>query len=393
MEKYKNHEYIIMLLKRYLEGDKSEAVRTEVEEWLQDSKGNRELFERLKSSRILAEKLRFYESSDKRADWKVICCKTGISSSPFLRLRSWFHYAAIVAGLALAVWGGFVKWGGMQEATPVVQFIRQDTIVPGFRQAYIELANGEKIRLGELAGQVERVVEGGRLKEAGQGLLVMPDSLSAKENYNAKFNRLEVPRGGEYELTLSDGTKVWLNSDSQLEFPFAFSSDKRLVRLKGEAYFEVKRDEKKPFKVELEGVEVLVLGTSFNIYAHDNQVNTTLVAGSVEIHTEAGNYKLIPGEQASFAEGKVKIVKVDVAEQIGWKEGKFIFRSRRLEEVMVILARWYNLEVIYQNPEVKNLHFTGNIPRHSTISELLKFIERTGLVHFKVDGHKVLVFK
>lgn len=390
MEKYKEYEDIIVFLKRYLEGDSDDATKNRLEEWLQASEKNRELFCRIKSRELLVQKLKFCEQTDKNEDWKVIRRRIGQSSSHSL-FRYWYRYVAIVAGIGFVMGMLYFSWEKAPHSQPVARATPLDSILPGSHQAYIELASGERIRLGDASDKMERVVEGGKLTEAGQGLVITTDSISDAQT--TKFNRLEVPKGGEYELMLADGTKVWLNSDSELEFPLAFRGNKRLVRLKGEAYFEVRHNESKPFEVELQGMEVVVLGTSFNIYAYDDRVNTTLVKGSVEIHAGGGNYMLVPGEQASLCEGKVKIEKVDVTEQIGWKEGKFIFRSKRLEEVMATLARWYNLEIVYQNPEVKDLHFTGNIPRHATITELLKFIERTHLVHFVIQGRKVFVSK
>lgn len=388
MEKYKNYEDIIILLKRYLEGNCDEMTKARLEEWLQASEKNRELLRRIKDREILADKLRFHEQTNINDDWQVIRHKISPSSSHSL-FRHWYRYAALIAGIGLIFGILYLRWEKLPEAQSVAQTIRQDSIVPGCRQAYLELASGERIRLGDTLDKIEKIVEGGKLTETGQGLIVTPDRVADVQS--RVMNRLKVPKGGEYELMLPDGTKVWLNSDSELKFPLAFPGNERLVSLKGEAYFEVSHDKSKPFQVELEGMKVVVLGTSFNIYAYSDQINATLVKGSVEIQASGEHYKLVPGEQASLREGQVKIEKVDVAEQIGWKEGKFIFRSKRLEEVMTTLSRWYNLEVVYQSPKVKDLHFTGNVPRHATISELLKFLERTHLVHFVIQERTVFV--
>ena len=182
-----------------------------------------------------------------------------------------------------------------------------------------------------------------------------------------------------------------MNSDSKLEFPVHFRGKERVVRLNGEAYFQVKRNEAMPFKVMVDQMEVKVLGTSFDIYAYDEEVRTTLVEGAVKVTLEGESYRLVPGEQAHVKGGKVEVGKVDVYECIAWKEGKFVFRDKRLEEVLEILGRWYDLEIFYQNPEVKNLHFTGNILRHASIDEVLKFLAHTQLVRFDVRGRTVIV--
>ena len=182
-----------------------------------------------------------------------------------------------------------------------------------------------------------------------------------------------------------------LNSDSKLEFPNTFVGDERRVKLAGEAYFEVAKNKAKPFRVEVDRVEVVVLGTSFNIHAYDEAVKTTLVEGAVKLNVAGKAYSLSPGFEANVDQGGVRIVKSDVYEQIAWKDGRFVFREKRLEEVMSILSRWYDFEIFYQNAAVKDLHFTGNIPRHATINEVLKFLERTHLVHFSVVGRTVIV--
>ena len=151
------------------------------------------------------------------------------------------------------------------------------------------------------------------------------------------------------------------------------------------------KNKAKPFRVEVDRVEVVVLGTSFNIHAYDEAVKTTLVEGAVKLNVAGKAYSLSPGFEANVDQGGVRIVKSDVYEQIAWKDGRFVFREKRLEEVMSILSRWYDFEIFYQNAAVKDLHFTGNIPRHATINEVLKFLERTHLVHFSVVGRTVIV--
>ena len=224
------------------------------------------------------------------------------------------------------------------------------------------------------------------LKEEKDGVMILPGDSLADKAVAVEKSWIVVPRGGEYQLILPDGTKVWLNSDSKLEFPNTFVGDERRVKLAGEAYFEVAKNKAKPFRVEVDRVEVVVLGTSFNIHAYDEAVKTTLVEGAVKLNVAGKAYSLSPGFEANVDQGGVKIVKSDVYEQIAWKDGRFVFREKRLEEVMSILSRWYDFEIFYQNAAVKDLHFTGNIPRHTTINEVLKFLERTHLVHFSAFG-------
>ena len=245
--------------------------------------------------------------------------------------------------------------------------------------------------MGEWEKGLVKNVDGGMLKEGEEGLIMVGDDSVKNEVQEVEFNRVVVPRGGEYRLILADGTKVWMNSDSKFEFPTVFTGKERRVRLQGEAYFQVQRNEKMPFRIEVNGIEVAVLGTSFNIQAYGELMYTTLVEGAVALNVGGDTFRLSPGEEAKVNKRKVRVQKVDVYERIAWKEGKFVFREKRLEEVMEILGRWYDVEICYRNAAVKDLHFTGNIPRHATISEVLQFLERTRLVHFSIAGRTVIV--
>lgn len=386
----KENERLIFLLKEDLKGGLSEEEQAEVEAWADNSASNRALLERVRHRKSLGEKLDFYLSTDSRRDWEEIQRKTHLGVRSAIRWYRW-AYAAVVTGILILSAYLYIAQQPMSGQMLAQAEMPADSIQPGSQRAYIELASGEILRLGDTLNRVDKKLEGAELKEvAGGVLLVASDTLPAVETQVA-YNRLSVPRGGEYRLNLPDGSRVWVNSDSRLEFPTAFSGDKRLVRLSGEAYFEVKHNENMPFQVEANGVKIRVLGTSFNIYAYEQRVNTTLVQGKVEVDVAENTYRLSPGEQAAVEQGQVKVTKVDVEEQTGWKDGKFIFREKRLEDVMNILARWYDLEVFYRNNAVKDLHFTGNIPRHTSIPEVLKFLERTHLMHFTINGHTIIV--
>lgn len=389
MEEYP--EYIITLLKQYLDGECDEEACRELQKWLVASEKNRALFERIRSGKILAEKFAYYQKEDKEKDWKAICSKVALKKSS-RKLHYRLRYAAILVFIIGGLWLYRMQRASVEKVAPLSQVV-SESVQPGYRQAYLELAGGERIRLGDSLNRIEKKVQGGELKEMDEGLILVADDSVCGKREKMDYYTLTVPRGGEYQLTLADGTKVWMNSDSRLEFPQVFIGGERLIRLSGEAYFEVSSDEKHPFVVETGEMKVVVLGTSFNIHAYDNEINTTLVKGLVSIQTHEGDFRLTPGYQAVVADGKVTIGKVDVYEEIAWKEGKFVFVGKRLEEVMTTLARWYDLEVIYQDKEVKEIYFTGNIPRHASVGEVLKFLERTDLVHFKIQEHVVTVTK
>lgn len=390
MEEHKDIERKIFLIKNYLKGELSAGDAGELKDWLGDSEERRGMLQRMQDKKNLLEKLEFYRSAGSAEDWEMICRKSGISSRKLLYTRI-ARYAAVLVGVFL-ISLAFVKLtrpGGGEK--PLAAAIATDSIRPGFRQAYIELAGGEKIMLGDSVKRLVKNIEGAVLKEEQDGLVMVSDSSSKEDARKIEYNRIVVPRGGEYQLTLADGTKVWLNSDTKLEFPVVFSGKARKVRLSGEAYFQVKPDKSAPFCVEVNKMEIVVLGTSFNVHAYDETIKTTLVEGRVEVKFEGASYRLTPGYEANVNRGKVTVGKADLYERTAWKDGKFVFREKRLEEVLAILSRWYDIEIFYQNSSVKDLHFTGNVPRHATIGEVLKFLEHTGIVRFTIAGRTVIV--
>lgn len=377
----------VKLLKASLERELSEQEQKDLDRWLNLSEKNREVYKRLHDNHLLLEKLSFYESSDTEADWQQVLQKIRRNKTR-LWLR-WMSYAAVFTGLLFAV--GLFYVYNKNVVIQVADFQVQDTISPGFRQAYIEFGTGEKVVLGERGGGFVKKIGQGVMRENEEGLVMeFVDSLQTKAVKN-EYGKVVVPCGGEYQLLLADGTQVWLNSDSKLEFPLVFTGTERRVKLCGEAYFKVQPNKNMPFRIEVGDSEICVLGTSFNVNYYENHMRTTLVEGAVSVATCGHNYFLSPGEEATVSAGKVEIEKVDVYERIAWTEGKFVFRDRRLEEVMDILKRWYDVEVFYQKEEVKDLHFTGNIPRHATIGEVLRFLERTRLVHFNISERTVIV--
>ena len=215
------------------------------------------------------------------------------------------------------------------------------------------------------------------------------DSLIEKVEYN----RMVVPRGGEYKIVLADGSEVWVNSQSELEFPSRFTGNERRVKLRGEAYFEITKNVDMPFIVEVQDKEIRVLGTSFNVSDYANIFVTTLVSGNVQVNTKHQDYVLDPSMQIQVEGEKVSVDRVDVKEFTAWKDGLFVFKKRRLQEVMDILSRWYDVDVFYQNVDLQDLHFTGTIQRHSEIVDVLTFLEKTDMVKFNLEGKTLIVFK
>ena len=205
-----------------------------------------------------------------------------------------------------------------------------------------------------------------------------------------------MPRGGEFFVILADGTEVWLNADSELEYPVKFTADKREVRLKGEAYFSVKKDTKKPFMVRSGEYQLKVYGTEFNLNTYkNNEIQAVLVKGSVgfKANRTAGEVRLKPNQLgvANEATGKAEVKEVDVYPYIAWKSQDVVFVNERLESIMEKAARWYDVNVFFQNESLKDLRFFGNMQRYADIQELLFFLENTSDARFSVKDRTVIV--
>lgn len=266
-----------------------------------------------------------------------------------------------------------------------------EAILPGTQKAILITGEGKTVNLSLETAEVE-IGEGVKAKNSDRALIY---SGTSAEGIEQTENQLIVPRGGEYAIVLSDGTKVWLNSASELKYPVHFAGDTRKVYLKGEAYFQVAPDRQKAFIVITDDIEVKVYGTEFNINTRAaGYVQTTLVQGSVSVKTERSGEKMLkPDQLAQFDRltGETEIKDVDVSNYIGWKSGIYIFEDKSVEQIMDELSLWYDIEVFFRNNASRNRHFSGSLPRYREIDEMLKVIEKTSHVRFEVKGKTIIV--
>lgn len=270
----------------------------------------------------------------------------------------------------------------------------RDFILPGKNQASLTLANGEKVLLNDSnIGTLNNLMGNSVLVNDGQ---LIYNTQSKGEV--GKYNLIEIPRGGQYQVILPDGSKVWLNSESSLQYPVAFPENERKVVLTGEAYFEVVKNHKKPFKVEILHQNIEVLGTQFNVSAYTNQANlkTTLIEGSVKVSVATDKPLMLkPGEQAQtdiIPNNQSRIIskKVDVDEIVAWKNGDFIFANSNITDVMKQIERWYDVEIVYEG-KVTTDKFYGIISRSKKLGDVLNLLETAGTVQFNVTGNTIEV--
>lgn len=305
----------------------------------------------------------------------------------------WVKYAAVLILPLVVGWMAF-----RFLSSPEISGTADHKILPGKRLATLTLGDGRQIRLSEDAPEKILVTDGKVIINQNEQGIHYNSRVGEEMGKEQKRHVLTVPRGGEYRLTLSDGTKIVLNADSHLVFPEVFGKEERQVELRGEAYFEVAGDQQHPFVVKTASGEIRVLGTVFNLsaYPEDERVEMTLVEGKVAFQAvgKAGDCVLQAGEQLVYEREsrKMQLKKVDPRLYTSWKEGKFIIEAMRLEDIMRRLARWYNVEVFYQNSGVKELVFSGDLERYGSCEEILNIISLSTHVHFSVQGRTVMVY-
>ena len=303
------------------------------------------------------------------------------------RQRLWvqaMRYAAIVlVPLAAAAY----LWTMFHPAEPATE--AETPIVPGTFRAQLTLDDGRTVALDSTAFRSIGQLPEATVKVADRVLTYTRSDHAAPAE--VKYNTLEIPRGGEYALQLADGSRVWLNAETRLRYPVAFAGTERRVELTGEAYFEVSKDATRPFIVRANGVDVRVLGTSFNVAAYGAEVVTTLVEGRVAVEAGSERVTLEPDRQAVWDGERMEVRQVDASNYGLWRKGIFYFEDRRLEEILDALARWYGVEVFYVNPETKDMRFTVEIKRYENIDAILRRIAQTERVHFGVSGRTVTV--
>ncbi|QJB34867.1 FecR domain-containing protein [Chitinophaga oryzae] len=312
--------------------------------------------------------------------------------APRKRFYRWTYAAAAAAVLAIVAVGGVFFFPRKQPPAITVKekSVFHNDIEPGGNKATLTLANGSTVVLDDVVTDTLAPQGNSRITRTGNGQL----AYQAQSGVPGKpvYNTLTTPAGGQFRLTLPDGSKVWLNAASSITFPTAFTGKDRTVELKGEAYLEVSRNPQQPFKVKVRDMEVSVLGTHFNINAYPDEkgIRTTLLEGSVRVNNEEQSYTLKPGQQAQLQpNGQFSLHTVDTEDIIAWKDGQFAFDDADIHTVMRQVARWYGAEVIYEG-NVSH-HFMGTIPRDVPVSRLLKMLELTGRVSFVVDGNKIIV--
>lgn len=371
-------ELIRGYVKGTLEKEEQEALRA----WVEESEHHREMLEEFCSEEYPEIKDGIHALFDEEAGYRLF-----LRGKKQIDRRRIFQRVGTVAAVLLigcCVAGGLLweRFRHTAEEVTVAEIIR-----PGRSCATLTLAGGEQIllcdtlfkQLGQPTAEVQ--IEGKQVNYRKN------DSVN-----RLVWNKISIPRGGEYRLLLADGTQVWLNTETELKYPAAFGADCREVELKGEAYFEVAKDTARPFVVRTERMDVRVLGTCFDVKVYpDETVRTVLVSGSIEASGDGQKQVVRPGEQVAWQNGRLHVQPVNVEACIAWKDQRFVFDDELLEEVVKKLERWYDVEFFIRNASVRELRFTGNLPKYENLNHVLDKLELVTRIHFVQKGRTVVV--
>ncbi|WP_169503711.1 FecR family protein [Butyricimonas synergistica] len=376
-----------LIAKQLVEG-LNEEEKQELNDWIAEP-GNDSFYQEITEKEYVKLRLEKWSSIDVKKHTTAFEKEIGIK--PVRRVSVWWQYAAAVVIFCVI---GIGFWMAVGKDAEVKKVAGMD-IVPGETKAVLVLNDGRQVDLG--VKKVDRIIE-------KDGKVIMNDSLGI--NYNQESgeqgvglkNEIIVPTGGEYNLILSDGTIVYLNAESRIEFPVKFSGKERVVTLVGEAYFQVTASKEHPFIVKTKDMDVLVTGTEFNVKAYPDEleVQTTLLKGEVTVFAgfeKKEKMTISPNQQAQWDREHValEVREVDPGLFMAWRNGRFIFRQDRLEDIMRTLARWYGVEVVFSDESIKNMTFAGKLDRSEDIAPILDVLRATGKLTVNVKGKQIVL--
>ena len=390
---------LLLLFEKYISGMASQQEILDLSELVKQS-DNETLSQVLKNAwEEQKPAAAVFTEEEADAILKSIIAQPGRKSIviPFYK-KAWFRVAAACLFIVTMVGVYKIVAPVSLKKSSDKNTIAKNKILPGSNKAVLTLADGTQVILDSTASGA--VSQQGNMKvlklNAGELAYEAAANSSIDLNPEILYNVITTPKGGQYQVVLADGSKVWLNAGSSLRFPTSFKgSNERLVTLTGEAYFEVAKNQAMPFRVSISnGEQVEVLGTHFNIMAYSDEANsrTTLLEGSVKIKNGTAERIIKPGQQAVMnSDGKTAILdNVNIDHEVAWKNGLFDFENDNLQDIMRQLSRWYDAEIVYTG-SIPQGHYVGAIRRQSNISEVLKMLELAGDVDFSISGDKIIV--
>lgn len=387
---------ITELLNRFFQGEITPEEKERLSHWIRESGNEAEL------ETLMAETWQQFKPqqslSDSKADalLQSILQKTRKAKRSSVRLLHKFYRIAAAASIVLLLGLSLYFWidqnTGIKQ--PVPQSARQDIAPPQTLDAVLMLGNGEQIVLKQAPNGILAVEGSVNIRKTTDGQITYQSGQSGHDE-EIVYNTLSIPKGSKtLSLELADGTKVWLNAASTLRYPNRFIGNQRQVEVRGEAYFEVAKNEDRPFTVNVDNkTEIKVLGTHFNINAYDDEstIKTTLLEGSVQVSSSLSHsVTLFPGQQSVMdTKGNIRVTEADTGQAIAWKNGLFDFKEADIQTIMRQLARWYDLEVAYEKEITEK--FYVKMSRDTHISNVFKILETTGAVAFRIEGDTITI--
>lgn len=377
--------HIADLLAKYFHDDINEEERATLKNWVAETEENQNFFKQLKGEDTIQSGVNFLSDLDYRAGWKSVRKKRRLQG-----IRKLLPYFSTAAVLFICIGAGlyFFKIQSKKEFTLEAKTtgINSD-FLPASSTAQLKLSDGRIIELDKHSFEID---EANGINISGtNGELIYK---STSQGNAMLFNTILVPKKGFFKLTLSDGTKVWLNSYSRLYYPVSFGKQQRSVKLTGEAYFEVKKDPTRPFTVEISGKRIQVLGTIFNVNAYQSIVKTALLEGSIKVVLNQKTKILVPGQEAIFSNDEIAVKTADIEKVLAWKNGEFFFRKDAIKEIMEEVSRWYDVEILYQGDDYEK-KFSGSVSRSLTLPEVLEMLHFLSGYNFKLTGRTVTVYQ
>ncbi|MCG8581665.1 MAG: FecR domain-containing protein [Bacteroidales bacterium] len=380
---------IAHLIAKQITGNLTLAEERELNKWL-ESESHLELYHSLHDKKKLEMRLQAYQAIDTaKAKEKYLKRVAPVRSLKLQLLR-----IAAIALLVLSV--GSVIYILRQSQADHTSGQQLAVVEPGQSKATLTLEDGQVVELDN--NESLTVKQKGAIinNEAGK----INYEVTNENVLSLKYNTLQVPRGGEYQVTLPDGTRVWVNSETQLKYPVKFAGDTRTIELSGEAYFEVAHNAKQPFIVKTKSHNIEVLGTTFNIRAYDDDIvqHTTLVEGSVQasyFNTKGTKNTQIlkPEQQIQFNQDdkQAKLTTVDTYIYTAWKQGRFVFRDQSIESILNGMSRWYDIEIEFENQSVADKTFSLDIKRDAPFEKIITVLELTRSVEISTVGNRIIV--
>jgi transmembrane sensor len=387
-------ERIIYLVSHFAIGDLSNEEVRELNEWKSAGTENSDLFDELMDGTKRAAALERMKGFSTESKLRTVNAKMdAFEEQDSDRKAIKFNWLKIIAAASVAlVIGALIFMYSSHQRFPV-QTAQNIDIGPGSNKAVLTLANGRKIYLDDEGSGLLATEAGANITKTNDGQLTYESNKTGMVTSSDLLNKINIPAGGQYQLVLPDGSKVWLNAKSSLQYPTSFEGkQQRNVELEGEAYFEITHNRRQPFIVKAGDQEIEVLGTHFNVNAYTDEPykRTTLLEGSVQVSTGKKTILLRPGEQSQLSATGITVGGVNAEKAVAWKDGKMAFRKTDIRQVLREISRWYDIEIEYEGA-LPDYTISGEVPRTANLSGILKILSLSD-VHYKQHGRKLTIY-